>query len=247
MSETTPLASTEQCRICLEDDIPSNMAHPCLCSGTNKYVHDECLKQWIIISDNPEYKTKCPTCHYEYIMTNNSYNEDVIRCNSYYEFISVNTWQPFFMNQGCLIFFTFVIALVDMNRTNTKALYDTLYPIISNITEFNSSPFYVYYSFVCFLFVTVWILIITLNIFLLKNRTMIYLKTMNPCVIIVSPFLFYTAVYLNMLSVVIGTFVLTKLIQLWVKHHLHTITLIRTVVKFQIKNYQHNECDEITV
>ena len=41
------LLETNECRICLVDDLKENMISPCLCIGTNKYVHHECLKTFM--------------------------------------------------------------------------------------------------------------------------------------------------------------------------------------------------------
>lgn len=46
----------ETCRICLEEDDPRNMKHPCKCRGTIKYVHPRCLRDEVI----------CTICNYEY-------------------------------------------------------------------------------------------------------------------------------------------------------------------------------------
>ncbi|KAI3836517.1 hypothetical protein MKX03_031383 [Papaver bracteatum] len=51
-----------QCRICLETDERGFIA-PCMCKGTAKYVHRECLDQWRSI------KTHCTTCKAQYHMS----------------------------------------------------------------------------------------------------------------------------------------------------------------------------------
>lgn len=60
------LLDTKECRICLSDDLIENMISPCLCTGTNKYVHHECLKKFMVLSDNPLFKKECYICKYEY-------------------------------------------------------------------------------------------------------------------------------------------------------------------------------------
>jgi hypothetical protein len=58
-----------ECKICLDTvcdlDPSSHMISPCKCSGTMKYVHFECLREWIINSDGPNID-KCPDCHNRY-------------------------------------------------------------------------------------------------------------------------------------------------------------------------------------
>jgi len=60
------LLDVKECRICLEDDLIKNMITPCLCIGTNKYVHHYCLKKFIMLSENQTFKSKCYICKYEY-------------------------------------------------------------------------------------------------------------------------------------------------------------------------------------
>ena len=34
------------CRICLSEEEPESLIAPCLCAGTSKWVHRECLDEW---------------------------------------------------------------------------------------------------------------------------------------------------------------------------------------------------------
>ena len=52
------------CRICLEEE-PQTWITPCLCRGTQKHVHPECLEQWRIRNVNNGFY-RCNTCHFEY-------------------------------------------------------------------------------------------------------------------------------------------------------------------------------------
>ncbi|KAF3933375.1 hypothetical protein ABW19_dt0205407 [Dactylella cylindrospora] len=63
----------KQCRICFDsstDDTPDpelgRLISPCLCKGSSKYVHEECLRAWRLHSANSQSFYKCPTCHFEY-------------------------------------------------------------------------------------------------------------------------------------------------------------------------------------
>jgi hypothetical protein len=62
------MESEKICRICLEPEDPDDLFSPCLCSGTQKYVHKKCLIKWRnqdITSDN--FK-RCNECRTEYII-----------------------------------------------------------------------------------------------------------------------------------------------------------------------------------
>ena len=50
-----------ECRICLEEDDIQNMITPCLCKGSRKYVHRQCLNEWRICSNDEDSKNKCIT------------------------------------------------------------------------------------------------------------------------------------------------------------------------------------------
>lgn len=69
------LLDTKECRICLSDDLIENMICPCLCTGTNKYVHEECLKKFIMFSNNESFKKECYICKNEY-----NYEVEDIEC-----------------------------------------------------------------------------------------------------------------------------------------------------------------------
>ena len=55
------------CRICLEDDDPDLMIAPCLCSGSSKWVHRDCLDLWRVQEEDRAF-SKCTECLYEYKM-----------------------------------------------------------------------------------------------------------------------------------------------------------------------------------
>lgn len=54
-----------QCRICLEEDC-EEMVSPCLCSGTNAWVHRTCLDKWRISDSGFNSFHECPTCKFKY-------------------------------------------------------------------------------------------------------------------------------------------------------------------------------------
>jgi hypothetical protein len=56
------------CRICHNDENTEadRLFSPCLCNGTMRYVHVECLRSWRVLSQNPQSFYKCDQCKYEY-------------------------------------------------------------------------------------------------------------------------------------------------------------------------------------
>lgn len=58
--------STEKiCRICL-DKCEEKFISPCLCKGTSKYIHEECLKQWLRQKSEKIIGSQCEVCHHTY-------------------------------------------------------------------------------------------------------------------------------------------------------------------------------------
>jgi hypothetical protein len=53
-----------ECRICLEENNVDDMISPCLCRGSQRYVHRNCLNIWREQNRNNYYR--CSVCLYEY-------------------------------------------------------------------------------------------------------------------------------------------------------------------------------------
>ena len=51
---------TATCRICMETS--GLLLTPCRCSGTLKYVHDKCLKRWLVTVENGGTGPQCEIC-----------------------------------------------------------------------------------------------------------------------------------------------------------------------------------------
>jgi len=56
----------KECRICFESEEDSEFIHPCLCDGTSKWVHTDCLDKWRQINLNRPGNKKCMECQYKY-------------------------------------------------------------------------------------------------------------------------------------------------------------------------------------
>src|SRR5690349_16586124 len=51
------------CRICLQEEVDrERLISPCLCKGSMKYVHQDCLNHWRLSSPNPDSVTRCDSC-----------------------------------------------------------------------------------------------------------------------------------------------------------------------------------------
>ncbi|XP_044252941.1 E3 ubiquitin-protein ligase MARCHF6 [Tribolium madens] len=60
------LSNTDICRVCRSEGLPDRpLFHPCICTGSIKWIHQECLMQWMRYS-RKEY---CELCSYRFSFT----------------------------------------------------------------------------------------------------------------------------------------------------------------------------------
>ena len=57
-----------ECRICFEPEtLDDPFISPCMCKGTSKYVHRNCLEKWRQVNpENSLARRQCGECHCEY-------------------------------------------------------------------------------------------------------------------------------------------------------------------------------------
>lgn len=80
------------CRICYE---PCDTVALCKCTGTMKYVHDECLNTWIRISQ----RTTCELCNAPF----DNKDEDCSQCINNVFYTSVNIM--------LIVFLAFIVVI----------------------------------------------------------------------------------------------------------------------------------------
>jgi hypothetical protein len=58
---------TKVCRVCFEDEtIEKKLISPCLCKGSSKYIHEDCLYSWISCQTGIKNAKKCEVCKFPY-------------------------------------------------------------------------------------------------------------------------------------------------------------------------------------
>lgn len=63
MEENEPKA----CRVCFDGETKDKkLINPCLCKGSSKYIHKECLYTWLNSQDNSEDARKCEVCNFHF-------------------------------------------------------------------------------------------------------------------------------------------------------------------------------------
>jgi len=107
----------EECRICFDEDIPENFITPCLCRGTNKYVHEECLQNWRLMAENPENIIKCPSCNFNYLIKKKK-KELCPYFKIYAKKIGTNMKNIFMINMSYLIILSIIIYLFNNFNIN---------------------------------------------------------------------------------------------------------------------------------
>ncbi|XP_070497500.1 uncharacterized protein [Chironomus tepperi] len=63
-SSSSSQTSGDFCRICHETDAISPLLTPCMCAGSLRYVHQQCLQQWLTASE----MNSCELCKFPFIM-----------------------------------------------------------------------------------------------------------------------------------------------------------------------------------
>ena len=137
------ISSNKQCRICLEEDDKKYIS-PCLCKGSSKYIHIECLNQWRNMNiHNIEKKNSCEICKYKFKFKNNvtiNYLKYKI-FNKYYLIRLLFLW-----------FFSMVIIWFEVNTDffliRTLTLYNYNSSLLNNFRNFKLSEktFYINYG-----------------------------------------------------------------------------------------------------
>lgn len=70
-SKTVPFNWNDEsgCKICLENSLQDQIISPCLCTGSIQYVHEECLKTWILAKWTDLSQASCEVCKTQYPMS----------------------------------------------------------------------------------------------------------------------------------------------------------------------------------
>ena len=113
-----------ECRICLEEDELNNLISPCLCKGTLKYVHKNCLNEWRIVSNNEINMKKCSTCNFEYIIKNN--NNCETRTNIILKILEKNIFYKILLNFVFILFSSLLIYII-FQKFNTLQMKNLIY------------------------------------------------------------------------------------------------------------------------
>ena len=72
--ESQESGDTRECRICLQEDSIENLISPCKCTGTQKYVHANCLSSWRRqFARMHVHRVRCQICKSDYTVEVSGY------------------------------------------------------------------------------------------------------------------------------------------------------------------------------
>lgn len=65
--ESDEADSKPSCRICMDDEATSDnpLISPCLCAGSTRFIHRQCLAQWRATKAGTPAHYRCEICHFE--------------------------------------------------------------------------------------------------------------------------------------------------------------------------------------
>jgi hypothetical protein len=121
ISSDKPEEDIKMCRICLNyDDL--EYISPCLCKGTMKYVHRECLNEWRN-SENKLALNNCTECKFKYEYKSTEGWEKLCRI-AQIKYICYSI----IMNELSAIIFTLIIKIIDQEYILSHKLHGIWFP-----------------------------------------------------------------------------------------------------------------------
>ena len=106
-----------QCRICLEEssDVKEFIA-PCLCNGTNKYVHRHCLDEWRSQDPGGKNFLECNTCKFKYeiIISPENKKLEAKRQKEYQKCVALSCMSMIFYTVCFVLILTGIVFLIEV-------------------------------------------------------------------------------------------------------------------------------------
>ena len=147
----------KMCRICLESDDEDDLFSPCVCTGSNKFVHRKCLSNWRVLHNiDSDNFNKCDICKTNFLIKVNN-NTFCFKCCNY-------------TNQH-RIFFFFIIFVI--NNFILSLIFNLVSHFnISNIIHLGKDKDIKEYAFSVIIFLSLMIITFIINdiIFFCKNK-----------------------------------------------------------------------------
>jgi len=117
------ILSNSNCRICFDIGLKP-LIQACLCIGSVKFVHEMCLKQWIVVKNTEINGAQCEICLYRYSIN----IEKRSRCN-FKAAVTKNPWSLFVIIMNFIVLLTTALTLglfvkerMDLKRRKTISI-----------------------------------------------------------------------------------------------------------------------------
>tara|TARA_Y100000389_G_scaffold106011_1_gene102932 strand:+ start:3355 stop:4260 length:906 start_codon:yes stop_codon:yes gene_type:complete len=145
------IETLKECRICFTEETDDNpFISPCMCKGTSKYIHENCLNQWIECAENNYSKTHCMECHFEYRFEIENENLNYEKAYYFFNFRFHYIHHSAIIKLLLLIIIYFLIFMIDNSADNILSLqlinYNSNTPIIQKYIRTEPFMHYSYYK-----------------------------------------------------------------------------------------------------
>ncbi|CAF0878804.1 unnamed protein product [Adineta steineri] len=228
---------SKQCRICLDNDNPSNLISPCLCSGSQAYVHRKCLNDWRSKNANGQAFKYCNICQFNYIIETvmNDRKADRKRLLKYHLYVFRDLISIILLIQLIIINLAFLLKIVDKNSHHIKNLFP------NSINEF-----VVYYLTAFILLMAIFGLFIFIILFYIgdldrhncnstRKNYFNYNQESALEILFVIIIMVLICAFIGMFIGIILSIIILKKIM---KHHTETLWLQQEAEKYIVKDFQ---------
>jgi E3 ubiquitin-protein ligase DOA10 len=138
------------CRFCLSDHLDQNdlFITPCMCKGSMKFIHYNCLKKWLDSTQDASFKNTCQVCKTLYNLPRRWQLEKIPVPGLLWQIILSNVFYisllVYYIHLN-LIIFTTHSSLIKNPRAVAHVMHDTNGLMLYNVTLALFTTFYAYY------------------------------------------------------------------------------------------------------
>ena len=152
-TEMTTYNEENTCRYCLEGETFDNeLISPCLCNGTQKYIHLKCLQTWRKINKNdPEKRDYCELCNHHYSI------KKIRDVSTYKISVYITDWFLYFPKLNTLTLSEFFIILPERSTILLliiEPIESTFFEILPKVFPLLSITSIFSYSSTCFFIIS---------------------------------------------------------------------------------------------
>jgi len=169
----------KECRICFENE-PDDFINPCLCDGTSKWIHRDCLNEWRETNRDGKAYTNCMECNYEYL-----YKLKYQKEKKLYKHNLINKYKIsylFFIYLASLPL-TFIYEILDEKNTLTQLLcFNNTYCINNSNNYYKNETIlrdFIYQCLILTIYSNIYMLLFCIHSLIKKKRKKLYFDLMK--------------------------------------------------------------------